>query len=71
MCLEENKALTLWKRWFEWSGMPWESSDWSEFGWYCFFCGEEEPNHKQDCVYVAAKRLVEYETGSGLIQEVG
>jgi hypothetical protein len=57
---EEEGALELWRRWFEFSGDPWESAGfWGTD--FCFFCREDHPNHKPDCVYIAAKELVGYE----------
>ena len=57
---KENEALALWKRWFAWSGEPWE--DVVEGFTACFFCDEDQPKHEPDCVYVAAKELVNDET---------
>lgn len=59
------QALVLWREWFAKGGNPFISNDWDgdEPGYTCFFCGEFEaspqrPEHKQDCIYVRAKRLV-------------
>lgn len=49
-------AIELWKRWFDWSGNPWEVN--SNGDECCFFCGELKPNHEVDCVYTIAKELV-------------
>lgn len=52
-----STAIELWKRWFDWSGDPWVDA--SEFGRvYCFFCGENHPNHEPHCVFVTAQKLV-------------
>ena len=53
---KENKALALWKRWFEYSGDPWHESNYG-LDISCLFCGEDQPKHEPDCVYVAAKKL--------------
>ena len=59
---EEDKALALWKRWFAWGGdNPWHESNYG-LDISCLFCGEDQPNHEPDCVYVAAKELMEDET---------
>lgn len=55
---KEENALELWKRWFEFSGDPWESID--VFEDCCFFCCGDRPDHELDCVYVAAKKLIGY-----------
>lgn len=54
----EGKALALWKQWFEDSGYPWETTDWSGLDNFCFFCGERQPKHELDCVYIAARELL-------------
>lgn len=59
---EEDKALALWKRWFEWrGGDPWEAVGGLII---CIFCGEDRPNHEPDCIFVAAKELMEDETNT-------
>ena len=57
------QALELWQRWFAESGNPIYAG---ECGGElrCFFCGEyqvhtDSGEHDEDCIFVAAKRLVE------------
>lgn len=47
-------GIGLWQRWLKEHGDPWIEYVTVD----CFFCGEEQPNHKEDCVYVAAKELL-------------
>jgi len=55
--LEEAKELeALWREWFKDDGDPWESDDYGRVD--CFFCGREQPNHLEDCVYERAFRLI-------------
>ena len=55
-------ALLLWRRFFIEVGTP-EYAD--DTGVHCFFCNERQPEgpegerHKDDCIYVAARGLVE------------
>jgi hypothetical protein len=55
-----DEALQIWKKWFEYSGSPWVLGS---GGWFeeCFFCGENIPNHEDNCVYVKAKKLIDSE----------
>lgn len=53
----EDTALGLWKEWFEYSGIPWER-DVDNWDSSCFFCGEGHPEHKWNCVFVRACRIV-------------
>lgn len=66
-CVERQfrgeQALELWQRWFLEEGGPIYAG---ECGGelYCFFCGEyqvhiDSDEHSEDCIFVAAKRLVE------------
>jgi len=56
---EEDKALGLWRRLLEWIGdYPWQESNY-DLDSTCFFCGEDYPEHKSNCVYLAAKKLIE------------
>ena len=51
------QALYLWRKWFEEDeGMPWEYLNPGDRT--CFFCVADYPDHKPDCVFTAAKRLV-------------
>jgi len=63
---EQNEALELWKRWFEFYGSCIERNNrrWLD---NCFFCKEYEQvdvggeihiHHADDCVYIAAKKLL-------------
>ena len=55
-CREPNIALQLWKRWFEFSGEPFEIDGAYQ---YCFFCrNDKSEGHDKECVYVAACELV-------------
>ena len=45
------KALELWREWFASDGDPQETG-------YCFFCGQLD-NHRDGCIYVRAKGLIE------------
>lgn len=60
----KKKALMLWRQLFEFwdfgeeDGRQFVSTD--QFH-VCFFCGENYPNHSEDCVFVAAKKLIEHE----------
>jgi len=58
-----EQALELWQRWFAESGNPIYAG---ECGGElcCFFCGEyqvrtDSDEHDEDCIFVAAKRLIE------------
>jgi hypothetical protein len=53
----EEQALELWRRWFEENDDVWVQDDYGRS--WCSFCIEDEPNHADDCIYVAAKELVE------------
>ena len=55
-----NRALQLWLRWFEQDGAPY-IKDGEDMGYddYCFFCGENEPEHEPDCIYLEAEKLVQ------------
>ena len=61
---KETTALELWKRWFN-EGGKWEY--WEDDGYhiYCFFCGDFsmygeniDEGHADDCIYIAAKKLI-------------
>jgi len=56
--LDDEKALVLWRRWFEYSGDPYEGPD--DYGdRCCFFCGNERHiGHAADCIYLQAKMLI-------------
>lgn len=52
-------GLQAWKDWFEWSGGdPWVGAgrdcEWQD----CFFCGEENPSHTQECTFERARILL-------------
>lgn len=51
-------GMQLWKEWFEWSGDPWTAAgrdcDWTD----CFFCGEDEPKHSDNCIYERVRLLL-------------
>jgi hypothetical protein len=51
-----ESALDLWRRWFAWSGDPWDRD---EVYQSCIFCGHDKLQHEPDCIWVAAKKLVE------------
>jgi hypothetical protein len=57
-----EKALELWKQFFEGNNDPWTYDD---FGIYCFFCGKKQhwsnDHHTSDCIWAEAKKLVEEE----------
>ena len=58
--MDEHPALTLWREWFEESGDPTYAGE-AGGDIYCFFCGawmEFDP-HRENCIYVRAKALVE------------
>ena len=58
--LDLAKAYSLWFRWFEEDGCP--IPQYGEDA-YCFFCGASlrfgGDTHEDDCIYIAAKQLVE------------
>lgn len=56
--LKAEDSLNLWKRWFEGNGNPWVDSMRGEKT-SCFFCGEDRPSHKSDCVYTEAEKLLQ------------
>lgn len=58
-----NEGPDLWREWFNKDSDPIYAS---EMGGdlHCFFCGEfqvsnDDNRHKEDCIYVRAKRLIE------------
>ncbi len=50
-------AIELWKRWFDTDGNPWYQDDYGRD--WCFFCGEQQPTHLDDCVFIDASKLIE------------
>jgi len=55
---DEDKALELWRRWFDFSGDPYEA-DVDAIELWCFFCGKnKDDGHASDCVYVQAAKLL-------------
>ncbi len=53
----EEKALALWKRYFDEIDCPYERLE--DLQSICFFCTEdEEEPHEKDCIYILAKELV-------------
>ena len=59
-----NPWRELWVEWFDLnegpSGGPWSDSEWGGVR-VCFFCNGDEPEHRPDCVYLKAKRLLDEE----------
>lgn len=55
---KEDRALSLWKEWFDYNGIPWErdADNWDSS---CFFCGKGHPEHEGNCVFIRAKKLIE------------
>lgn len=60
-----RKALQPWQRFFEEHNMPWVTDDYGRTD--CFFCVNDYPNHRSDCIYTAAAELL----GLELITKVG
>jgi len=70
-----DAALELWQRWFLEGGNPIYAGECGGDLW-CFFCGEyqarpDSNEHSEDCIFVAAKRLVEQVACSAAIGRDG
>lgn len=52
-----NPALDLWHRYFKDGLDPWVTDNHGRDS--CYFCVANEPNHAGDCIYMAAKTLLE------------
>ena len=56
MSILEEKALELWRHFFDEHDAPWETNDYGQT--YCFFCAADHPDHHSNCIYVAAAKLL-------------
>jgi hypothetical protein len=54
--MDMDTGLELWKEFIEFSPFAAGPDNWTSF---CFFCGEEVPNHEPDCIFLKAKKLIE------------
>jgi len=53
---KDNRALLLWREWFDDNGDPWEANG---YGIWCKFCGNNEKNgHESSCVFPKARELL-------------
>ncbi len=64
-------TLKLRQRWLEEDGNPIVASECGG-DLYCFFCGEyqvahDEPEHKDDCIFILARQIVVAESGEELL----
>ena len=55
--MNTDLGLKLWEEWFEYNGSPWIPIE-DHWDYICFFCGESEPTHTSECVFVKAQSLI-------------
>lgn len=56
----EEKALELWREFFERDNDPFVVQTYWGEDLQCYFC-DGKPDHKPDCIYIRAKALIEGE----------